>query len=561
MARKNIMSSSHAFEKEIVDPIYSKNTYLYNRKVGNKEFHWTAIPSIEQTDDTLNNIPRILNFRQMLNNSYYDMRNSKLILTFKLTDSAKADLAVNAKVGLSSDTFIKNGRLAFGTQDINNHGSKDALHRPAHIEKLLTYEPNYAKAISGHEHFYPDTGMIGGVSRVPFVHKAALVQLDTDGAIGMIAKGGVTNEDGTISMADIDNPTLILNNFISVGYDENTTANNTTAGFPTVAASLIDIARSDRPDGNTVFRTDYNETFNQGFYNRERRTTESNVTTVTIPLKYYFKVLNAFPDAVTGFNLDLRIQLPTDAEMLMSSSNVAAGAKFIISRAELRIPSYTPNEIVQNEMINRLKIGDISIRKYVDWDYQVSQDLDAGAVRTNVTFPSKFDRRPLGFLFGFQFNGDVDSQNGNCHRYFDPEVVSAQISVGGTQIGANYLVGNAGFNDEQAYFEELMKLADIVNTSDGVVLDWDAFHYHKFFCPFDVRDQLSEEIITDIMIKSVPVTFSAVHGPISTAVGTAGISGYLPGGTYKINMFALVERAIEVRMTSSGMTVVPNVIA
>lgn len=560
------MSSSRVFEKEIIDPIYSSDLFLYNRKVGNKEFKWHTIPSREQDPTSLNNVSRVLNFQDTLNSSYYDMRNAKMILSFKVVDATNdAALDIDAKVGLSSDTFIKHGRLSFGTSEIHNYGSKDALHRTAHIEKLLTYTPNHSKAIADHEHFYPDTGVIGGVNRVPFIHRAAILRFRSD----ILASGGVTNVDGTITSGGVIEDVVKLNNFISVGYGNSTALNNTTAGFPDpgtdpgtpIPVSLIDIARSDRPDGNTVFRTDYNPTFNEGFYDRESRSSKSKVITVTIPLRYYFKVLNAFPDAITGFIFNLQIQLPTNAEMLMSSSNVTNNSKIVISRAELRIPAYTPNELVQTEMIKRIKSEYTTIRRYVDWDYQVSSDLTAPATKTTVVFPVKIDKRPLAFLFGFQFNGEVDSQNGNCHRYFNPEVSSAQLSIGGTQIGANYMVGNAGLNDEQSYFEELMKVADIINTSDGVVLDWKAFHYHKFIIPFDVRDQLSEETITDIIIKSVPITFTAVHNQIETASVGSAISVYQPGGTYKVNMFALVERAIEVKMVLSGLSVIPNVTA
>lgn len=559
-------SSNDAYQKNKIDPIYVKESYMYKSKVGSQEFRWHVIQSQQIGKPSLNNASRNITFQDVLNNSYFRLSESHVILSLRIT-AADGTSAVSetSRVGITPDSFITYGQFKLGTQEIHNQGNKDRLYKSAHIEKLLSYEPSFAKEVSGHQYFYPDTGTVGGASRVPFSHKGAVGRIITPNTLTM--SGAITNADGTYSSGTAGNNATILQNFLIVGNGDAGIAGVATAvanvnGAAPAVTTLVDISRSDTANGNPAFVTEFNEIFNKGFYDREKRVNGSKIITISIPLKHYFRTLTAFNDVVTATNLECLIRLPSDAEMLMAIGAVGNGLRVMVQKAELRIPAYTPNYFVRSVLQKRLNVGEVSIRKFIDWDYQVSIDLPVAATGTTVTYPGNIDRRPLFFLFGFQYIGDFDSTTGNCHRYFNPQLTSAQISIGGgSPIASTYLVGDATNNDQQAYFEELMKVADIINPCDGKALDWDSFQSHKYLVPFDMRDQLSDETINDIVSKSVPVRFQTTHAAIPTTVADAANMCGFPGGGYRVVMFAGLERAIEVKVSSTGLVVKPGILA
>lgn len=209
------------------------------------------------------------------------------------------------------------------------------------------------------------------------------------------------------------------------------------------------------------------------------------------------------------------------AEMLMSPNNrpdnataIAAG-QLTLSKAQLFIPAYQPDPIRQLELQTKLQSGFTTIRKYIDVDVMLSNETFNAVTSTEVAFSPNLDRIPKALLFGFVYTGDIDSQNGNCHRYFNPDLTSAYVQIGGSQvIPATYLRGET--TNKTAYFTELLKVGDMLDPSKAHCLDYESFLRHKFLIPFDLRE-LPEQVLNDIRSKSSPIRLSCTHGVTANA--------------------------------------------
>lgn len=542
------MASKSEVQARVVEHI--NNIYepellnTYHREIGAKEYQWYTINPI--TANQLNNADRQIRFNDTLKERHYKLKSMGILYTFQLVRNDNGtNFTAAVTNGICCDSWFDEVRIKIGNSDINSgYGSKTSLNKGAHLLKIIQYSKPYAQMIADSELFFPDSGSSSSAETRKYSLNVRVAKL---------SDGGVVADSGAVGVNN--------NNVIIVGVQGGTGAQ---------FGADVDIFASAVTAYPNAFAERY--VYNEGQAKMAARLAASNIYTVWIPLIHYAPSLNAFPDVLTGFVLDVVIRKTLDAELCFYGTdfNAVSAPKLNVIDAKLQVEMYTPDATGESIFKNRLIDAYTDVRKYIDLDIFQYPTLITGTT-TRADFTAVLDRKAVAVMFAYQFPNDYQTISGNTNRYVNPYITDAYLQVGnGQRIPRDSYVGSNSTNQNYLEFwRSMTKVCDVVGNQHSMVLDYQSFANHKFFVAFDLREIDPTNFNLGGALK---LSFNATHTacPANTAAyydgfgiqgsGTGATTGSPPGsGTgYQLWMFLFIERSVRVSQTATGTTVESN---
>lgn len=542
------MSSAEEFVSEDYPSYYNlAESLAYVRKTGTSEYdHIRLNPvvnlpaSFNAPEGSPNGQSQTVSFKHTFTTTgYYLFSEQELHVSGYLCrrDSHSNPLPTSRSSTANTDFTFDYGYIKVGPNELIS-SYKDNLDMSAHLSKLISYTPEYARLIEYEEMFFPDTGLDARPNRVPYTVKATVSTDQNDG---------------------VDGDT----NVIQVG---------TQGGTGSQQGALVDVTDSATAHGNAYFSISDNPYYNRGYAKRHSLLNSGSIKrfTFAIKLKHLFKGLETMNVALNNFDFELYLRRSHDSRVFQTAGvpdggNVGREPKLYIESLTLQIPMVKPNPRVDEVLRQRILTGTSYRARYVDVEVHIWPNLiPAGSGRTVADFTAILNRRPIGCLVGYQYASETTATtlNGNTYDPFNGNImrfVNVQPTMAKSMIGNNLVFPREGHrcnptNDDylELYREFLRFTGYLRQDKFAPVLDYESYKNHKFLIPFDFRD-IDEK--TWYLDTHYNLRFQIDHAPIPALPADAADArdaGSPLGGSCRLVNFLFLEREVLVHIGPDG---------